>query len=290
MTRMSCPAADIFRQAASLNRNDPRRCENVIELETDRQIIVAGDIHGYREGLARIISYATSLPPGQWRLVLQELIHGPADPRNGHDRSIELLLRAARLKVSYPAEAIIIMGNHDIAQVTGNEITKEGCGVCKAFVAGVEFTFGADSGDVIEALYDFLLSAPLAVRCPNGVWITHSLPSTRRMEATGTEILSRPICDKDLRRGGAVYEWTWGRRHSPKSIDTLAEKLGVEFFILGHQPAATGCCELATRGIILASDHKQGCIVHFSTAADAAGLTNENIRDFVKPISGLGGE
>ena len=197
--------------------------------------------------------------------MLQEIVHGPDCPKTGHDRSVELLLRAARLKVKFGRQVIFIMGNHDLAQMTGNEIAKEGRGACKAFVAGVEYCFGDDAAEVLEAVGAFQASMPLAVRCPNRVLISHSLPSPYRMELAGTEILTRGYKQDDMSRGGPAYEWTWGRDQTDEQTDMLAEMLDVDFFLLGHRKVENW--ELVTsRAVAIAADTLRGCVVEFGTA------------------------
>jgi hypothetical protein len=260
-------AADIFRQAARLNLQDDRRHGNLVELEGGCDVIVTGDIHGNRRAFSRIVSYferPSSLPR---RLVLQELIHGPLDQTTGQDRSVELLLRAVRLKVDRPADVIFVMGNHDLAQITGSEIAKEGFPSCRAFDEGVRFAFEEQGGEVLVAVREFLISLPLAARCPNGVMITHSLPSPHRLKVpesgTGTEILHRPYRPEDFLRGGAAYKWTWGRAQTDEQIDALAAELGVELFLLGHRHTRPGIEAVARRAIALASDHDHGCLLEF---------------------------
>ena len=260
---MPSAAADIFRQAAELNSHDERRRGNVIELEAGCDVIVTGDMHGNRKALGKVISYfnrPSSLPR---RLILQEIIHGPLDQASGHDRSVELLLRSARLKMDRPKEVIFLMGNHDLAQVSGAEIAKEGRHSCRAFAEGVRFAFADEAEEVLAAICDFLRSLPLAVRCPNGVMITHSLPSPGRMKAAGLDILNRPYRNEDFLGGGALYEWTWGRAHSDEQIDSLAAELGATMFILGHRHTRSGCEVIARRAVTLASDHAHGCLIQF---------------------------
>jgi len=276
---------DIFRKAAELNRGDPLRKGNLVELEGPAQVLVAGDIHGNRAGLAKIIAHAAVGSSENRRLVLQEVIHGPPDPRTGHDRSIELLVRVARLKIAAPSRVFFVLGNHDLAQATGSEVTKEGRGVCKAFAAGVEAACPGAGTEVLEAAKGFLLSMPLAIRLPNRVWISHSLPSPRRMELAGVEIFARQVRPEDLLRGGAVYEWTWGRDQTPEQIDALAAALGVDFFILGHKHTRRGWDMLSPRALVLGCDHDRGCVMEFST--DAV-LTADNAAGFVRPLAGLG--
>jgi len=280
-------AADIFRQAARLNEQDPRRRGNVVHLDDELDIIVAGDIHGNRGALAKIITYADLSRSPDRRLILQEILHGVPDDRTGHDRSVEVLLRAARLKIAHEENVIFLMGNHDLAQITGSEISKQGHGACKYFDEGVRFCFRQDAEEVMEAVGQFCRSAPLMVRCPNGVAIAHSLPSPNRIEMEGPailEILDRPYAETDFRRGGAAYEWTWGRDHTDEQTDALARQLRLSFFILGHRHVDMGWEVVTSRSIAIASDHEHGCIVHFDTNSV---LTADNITQYVWPIARL---
>lgn len=256
-------AADIFRQAAKLNLEDPRRSGNVVAVESGCDLLVSGDLHGYRTGLTKLISAAGLAGNPQRRLVLQEIIHGPPDAASSQDRSLELLMRAARLKVSHPAQVLFVLGNHDVAQVTGNEITKEGRGVVKAFLAGVRFAFPDATDEMLPAINEFLLSIPLALRCPNKVFIAHSLPSPSRMAMAGMEILGRPIVPQDLRRGGGAYEWTWGRDHTADQLESLAGQLDIEYFILGHRHSQQGYEVVSPRGLTISTDHERGYVMAF---------------------------
>ncbi|MGA2265541.1 MAG: metallophosphoesterase [Phycisphaerae bacterium] len=257
--------ADIFRQAATLNTQDGRRRGNVVDLEGGCDVVVTGDVHGNRQALTKILSYFDRPSRRPRRLILQELIHGPADEASGHDRSIELLLRAVRLKVERPADVLFVLGNHDLAQITGVEIAKEGClASCQAFADGARFVFGSEGDEILAAVGEFIVSMPLAVRCPNGVMITHSLPSPRRMKVAGTEILHRPYrLQEDFLRGGAAYEWTWGRGQTDEQVDALAAELGVELFLLGHRHTPSGIEAVTRRAITLTSDSSHACLVAF---------------------------
>ncbi len=281
---MSNAAADILHQAAELNAGDPQRTGNIVYFNDDCDVVLAGDIHGNRTGMAKIISYADLARPDR-RLVLQEVIHGPLDPKTQHDRSVELLVRAARLKIAHPQQVVFLMGNHDVAQITGNEILKEGRGYCRSFTAGVEYAYGGEAGEVLRAITDFLMSMPMLVRCPNKVLLTHSLPSPNRMDVAGREVFDRPYTDADLHRGGGVYEWTWGRNPTDEQVEALATELGVELFILGHRHTPTGCEQVASRAVTLASNHEHGCIIHFPCSRP---VTAETLQQYVKTIASLG--
>ncbi|MDP7636991.1 MAG: metallophosphoesterase [Phycisphaerae bacterium] len=283
---MSHVVADIFRQGTRLNIEDPRRQGNVIVLGPGCELLVSGDIHGNRRGLNNIITHGTLKAHSQRHLVLQEIEHGPIDSDTGHDRSIELLMRAVRLKIVHPSQVLFIMGNHSVAQISGSEISKGGYGACKAFADGVHFVFGENGPEVLEAVEQFMRSLPLAVRCPGGVLISHSLPSPHRMDKTSTGILSQttPVRDEDLRRGGSVYEWTWGRKHTAEHLDALAAKLGVGFFLLGHQHTDAGYTIVSQRAAVIVSDHSHGYVVQFP--GDQS-LSGDTVEQHLKPLTAL---
>jgi len=281
---VSHPVADIFRQAAKLNLEDPRRQGNMVRVRDGAEVIAVGDIHGRREALARILAYAAVDRFPHRRLVLQEIIHGPPDPRSGHDRSIELLLRVARLKVNCPDQVLFVLGNHDLAQITGNEITKSGRRVCKDFAEGVHFAFGEAAPEVLDAVDSFLRSLSLAVRCPGGVMICHSVPGPERMKLAGVEVLLRPLREEDLRRGGPAYEWTWGRKQTDEQLDELSDTAVADFFVLGHRKIDAGFEPMGRRAVALASDSEAGCIIQFGANTV---LTADNVAEHVKRIASL---
>ncbi len=281
---MPDPAVETFRRAAGENLNDPRREGNLVTLSAGKNVIVTGDIHGHRRNFTRIVSHAAIGDYPDRRIILQELIHAPPDPRSGHDRSIDLLLRAARMKVSNPQQVLFVMGNHDLAQVTGGEIVKDGRGACRAFAQGVHYAFGHSGQAVLSAVMEFLKSMPLAAVCPNGVLVSHSLPSKPDEATGGIDDLRQKSQDNDLRRGGRIYRWVWGRGHTPQTIEELAEKLEVEFFIIGHRKMSSPWEIFAPRALALTSEEDNDCIVEFSTDQT---MNDQKAAECVRAIASL---
>jgi len=276
--------ADIFRRAADANRDDPRRQGNTVRLTEPGEMVVAGDIHGLRDHLSRIIAFADLPANPQRLLVLQELIHGPIDEKTGKDRSVELLLRAARLKLAHPEQVLFILGNHDLGQITDKEISKGGRSMCRQFAEDVVASFAESGNEVLDAVLDFLASQPLAVRCPNGVLIAHSAPSPQRLDQAGADILDRDSTEADLLRGGAAYEWTWGRNQNAEQLTQLADKLGVGFLLLAHRHVEGGYERIGPNAAAIASDDPHGCAAVFDTARP---FTGDDFLDAVRPIYDL---
>lgn len=275
------PAEDIFRHAAELHRTDPRREGNVVHLPPEKRLLVAGDLHGHRRNLARLLGEQSA---NGGILILQEIIHGPVDPASNTDRSVEVMLRAARATVNAPDTLVHLMGNHNVAQITGNEIAKSGRGILADFTAGVAHCFPDHTEAILSAVEEFCRSLPLAARTDSGVFLAHSLPAPKRMDRAGTDILHRENRSDDYRRGGAVYEWTWGRNQTPELLDQLAEQLNVEFFLLGHRHIETGWEPVPQRGAVLNTDSQGGCVIDLPprTVPDLS-----TVEQFIRPASSL---
>ncbi|MDY7011230.1 MAG: metallophosphoesterase [Planctomycetota bacterium] len=280
---MSHPVANTFTSAAELVAEDDNRQGNCLLFKLGEKIIYVGDIHGHRRNLAKVIAHAALSVQPHRRLVLQELIHGGPTDQEGADRSVEVLLRAARLKISYPGQVFFLMANHDISQITGYEILKNGRGECEAFDASLDRSFGQDAEEVRSAIHRLLRNQPLAARCENGLFMTHSLPSPNRMDLIDWDILNRPYVDEDFNRGGTLHEWVWGRDHPAEQLADLAERLEAERFLLGHQPCKTGYQIQHGASIIIDSHHSHGVIMEF----DAGLPLDENIDEHIRPIVAL---
>ena len=216
-------AADIFRQAAQANLEDPRRRGNVVELEAGCDVIVTGDVHGNRQAFGRIVAYFERPSVRPRRLVLQELIHGPPDEATGQDRSVELLLRAARLKLSRPADVIFLLGNHDLAQITRMEIAKESHRSCRAFAEGLRFAFGQPTASRSSPPWrSFSAPCPWPPGAPTACGSRTRCPPRTGWRRRARRSSTRPYLYEDFLRGGPVYEWTWGRGQTDEQIDALA--------------------------------------------------------------------
>ena len=282
---MAAVVADIFDDITQHATADPRREGNLLRIGDRLDVLVAGDLHGNRRHLDRIIRYADLAANPRRILVLQEIIHGPPDPTTGHDRSVELLLRAVRLKQRFAGRVVFLLGNHDLSQATGHEILKSGHSVCQAFDDGVRAAFGADGDEVLAAVRRFLLSAPLALQCPGGVLVSHSVPSPADTDDACIAALTRPLQDDDVLRGGPAYKWVWGRGQTAGQLQALAERLGVSFFVLGHARLDAGFEPLGDRAVAITSEDQHGCVFQFPSDTS---LTPETAGQCVKPLATLG--
>ncbi len=252
----------VYRQAAQENRDDPLLTGCLLEFPDYGQVVMTGDLHGHRRNLERLKTYCDLERAGARHVILHELIHEDLGLTTGVDRSHEILLEAARWKCDFPEQVHFLMGNHELAQITGREISKAGRILTTDFAYGVERTYGEDGArQVLDAIIDFLRSLPLAGRTANRVFLSHSLPGPRDIAGFDASVLGRPLTREDLTEGGTAYVLVWGRRQNTAVLSQLSEMLGVDLFICGHQPQETGYQVVDGRLLIIASDHNHGVFV-----------------------------
>ena len=270
--------AEAFRDAAAAHRDDPRRRGATVHLTGPGRIWVTGDLHDHTLNFRRILRAAgldaldasetgeataatDASDRGHDQVLLQEVIHGP-DQINDMDLSVRTLVRCADLKRRFPQRVVVLQSNHELAQLRGESITKEGVSVVEAFANGLDFLYGEGAEDVRIAMQDYLRSLPLAARtrpsAGGGVVMTHSLPAPRYIERFDKTLLDRDTTDEDLSPGGSAYDLVWGRYHNLKITQELAEVWDADALVVGHQPAEMGWEAVAENTLILASDHGHG--------------------------------
>jgi len=257
---------DLLNKGITANQTDRHRRGNLIHLPEEGSLVIAGDIHGHRRNFERITTYADLEHHPDRHLVLQEIIHGGPEDHAGGCLSYQLLFEAIRLKLAFPDQVHFVMGNHDTATICNSEVMKNGKEMNRAMSAALERQFQHATNDVTLALRQFLFSQPLAIRCGNRVWVSHSLPGDRFAETFDQSIFDRELKLNDCERPGGAYTLTWGRRHGQATLDHMAERFDVDVFVVGHQAQPSGWCQAGTNILILACDHNHGCLVEIDLA------------------------
>ncbi|UCG60030.1 MAG: metallophosphoesterase [Phycisphaerales bacterium] len=263
---------DLLSKGVQANNADKFRRGNLIHLPGEGSLIATGDIHGHRRNFERIVAFA-DLPNNPKRhVVVQEIIHGgPQDP-DGGCLSYRLLFDVVRYKLSFPDRVHIVLGNHDTAFINNSEVMKNGEEMNRSMRQALEREFQEASSDIELAIRQVLFSQPLAVRCENRIWLSHSLPNARSAEKFDPKILDRKLKINDVVRPGSAYLLTWGRNFSQTLLDKMAKLLDVDVFILGHQPQQEGWRQAGENLIIVASDHNHGCLLSLDLAESYTAL------------------
>ncbi len=241
-------------------------------IEAPGLLIATGDLHDNPMHLARLVRAAGlegagSEGPGP-HLTLHEIIHPPT-LINGMDFSFRALARVAALKAAAPERVHVLLGNHELAQVLGTTIIKDGVRVVDAFNAGLDFAYGAEADAVRDAIAQFVWAMPLALQAeccgPDGrpggkhILCAHSVPSPAMMARFDTSVLRREMTPADYTPlSGSAYNMVWGRNYDADLLEDLVERWGINMFVLGHEKAEQGVRLVAPNAIILNSDHENG--------------------------------
>ena len=140
-------------KAADAVRQTPGRKGRFVQLNGAAEVLVVGDLHGNLHAFKKVLVAAALDRHPQRHLVLQELIHGPVFyPENGGDRSHQLLDVVAALKCQYPERTHLILGNHELSELTGRTIGKDGETLNAKFLQGVTTAYGAAALEVYQAI------------------------------------------------------------------------------------------------------------------------------------------
>ena len=275
---------DLLKKGVEVNNADGFRRGNLICLPADGSLVIAGDIHGHRRNFERIMAFA-DLPNNPDRhIVMQEIIHGGPENSEGGCLSYKLLFDVIRYKVTFPDRIHIIMGNHDTTFIINSKVMKDGKEMNRSMRLALDQEFKQNSADVKLAIKQFLFSQPLAVRCDNRIWLSHSLPSDRFVDKFDQQILDRQLKINDCKKPGSAYLLIWGRKHSQALLDKMAKLFDVDIFILGHQPQQQGWSRAGENLIIIASDHNYGCLLSMNLTKS---YTVEEIIDSIVPLASI---
>jgi len=241
-----------IRRATDLFRATPGRSGGIVAPVGVSEVMVVGDLHGNIPAFRRLLDVAAlSLNPTR-HLVLQELIHGPRNYPEGGDRSHQLVDLVAALKCLYPDRVHLILGNHELSELTGRIISKHGVVLNDSFRQGIRTAYGARADAIYEAYKVLFAALPLAVRTPNRVFLCHTIPDEIDLPNIDLDLLKVDTWPAEsMARHGTVYALTWGRDTAPEIVDCFAKMVDADWFITGHQPCDQGFRQANHRQIII---------------------------------------
>ena len=261
--------AALLDAAAETMLADPKRRGSSVHLPREGRILLTGDLHDNPVHL-QVVRELARLEGGSARhLVLHELIHGERLV-NGVDLSHRMLCRAAQLVLEHPGRVHVVLANHELAQAFRQPVSKGAGDNNELFDAGLEWAFGDDAATVEEAVVRFVRAMPLAVRCANGLMLSHSLPSPYELAGFDRGILDRPLEDADYAHAtGSAWRMVWGRGWTRGLLAELGAAWGVRTFVLGHAYVENGAEAPFPELLLLNTDHERGRAVSVDLAADA---------------------
>jgi hypothetical protein len=252
--------------AARAFRQTPGRVGHLVRLPAGAEVLVAGDMHGSVENFRLLLRRANLAGNPQRHLVLQEVVHGPFRYPQGGDKSHQLLDLVAALKCQFPERVHFLLGNHELAEWQGQRIAKGLDNQNDLFALGVANAYG-DAAPQVRAAYNALFAtADLAIVTANRVWLSHSLPTSRRLPTFDPAVLERDeLLPKDLELGGSVQALVWGRDVSEANAEAFLARVAADLLISGHIPCEEGYATPNSRQLILDSMGYPACCCLFAT-------------------------
>jgi hypothetical protein len=230
-----------LRQAIAAFRNTPGRRGRLIRPDQAAEVLVVGDLHGHVENFRRVWGKADLAHHPHRHLVLQELVHGPFTYPVGGDKSHQLVDLVAALKCQFPERVHLLLGNHELSQATDQQIAKDNVDLNDRFRQGVDAAYGNQSAAVYAAYLELFAVIPLAIRAPNGVFLSHSLPSASHLEAFDRAGLEQEEHSPSAYRpGGMVHALVWGRDTRSSTAAAFLRKVAAELLVTGHIPCDNG--------------------------------------------------
>ncbi len=275
---------DLLEKGVEANNTDRFRQGNLICLPADGSLVITGDIHGHRRNFERLTAFADLVNNPDRHIVLQEIIDGGPENLEGDCLSYELLFDVIRYKLNFPDRVHTITGNHDIAFINNTRVMKNGKEMTRSMRSALDRQFQRYSTNIKLAIRQFLFSQPLAVRCENRIWLSHSLPGDHFVGKFDKQIFDRELKINDCVKPGSAYLLVWGRKHTQATLDKMAKLLDVDIFILGHQPQPQGWSQAGRNLIIVTSDHNHGCLLSIDLATS---YTAEQLTDSIVPLASM---
>ncbi len=243
------------RRASALFRETPGRSGGVITLDPDSvtDVMVVGDLHGNIPAFREVLRAAALESHPHRVLVLQELIHGTRMyPDDKGDRSHQLVDLVCALKCQYPGRVHLILGNHELSELTGRAIAKNGVALNALFRQGIETAYPGRGEAIYAAYRDLFAALPLCVRTPNRVFLCHTIPDGLDLDAFDPSVLALDHWPPEVvKRHGSVYAMTWGRDNAAETVDRFARLIDADWFVTGHQPCDTGFYRANHRQLIV---------------------------------------
>jgi hypothetical protein len=243
-----------IKRAAELFRSTPGRRGSLVTLDDSvEDVLVVGDLHGNIPAFRQALLAADLAGHPARHLVFQELVHGNRHyPDDKGDKSHQLVDVVSALKCQFPDRVHLILGNHELSELTGRPIAKAGVALNALFRQGIETAYGASADAIFDGYRKLFAALPLAIRTPNRVFLCHTIPDPIDLEEFDPAIFeSDRWSDREMARHGAVYAITWGRNIDPENVDRFAGLVDADWFITGHQPCDEGFRQANHRQIII---------------------------------------
>jgi hypothetical protein len=141
--------------------------------------------------------------------------------------------------------------------------------------------YGPAVAVICEAYRQFLQTCPLAVRLPQGVFISHSIPAEVDAGRFDPSVFTRRLADDDYGDCRDVFQLVWGRDYRSQNARAFAELVGAKVLINGHEPCPEGFLAPNDVQIILDCAGQKAAYVILPVGAE---LSHEEIVERVRRL------
>ncbi len=224
-----------IKQAVAHTKAVPGRTGKFVDLADADEVLVVGDMHGNLGNFKKILQFAKLGEFPKRHVVLQELVHGPFRYPDGGDLSHRLVDIVCAYMCQYPGRVHYLLSNHELAQWTRREISKSNESLNGLFIAGVNTAYDEYAEAMLAAYDELFESLPVAIRLPNRIFLSHSLPGGSRLEAWNLDLLKKEkFTEEDYKLGGCVHAVVWGRDTSEETLKRYLELVDADLLVCGH--------------------------------------------------------
>lgn len=205
--------------------------DKLIELPDHGRLIVVTDLHGNFEDYNYYLNLWDESDPDCHIVFCGDLIHGLDEATDG---SVEILDDAISKSMVY-SNFHTLLGNHEWAHITNNEIYKNN----QPLLLGFKNTIAYSKGLVEPSLTNyikFFKTMPFFARTENGLFISHSGPSDKVKSIEAFE----KVLEGDY-SSPILYDFLWNRYnrvtdYTKSDVGRFLDIVGSKAMIVGHCP------------------------------------------------------
>ncbi len=274
-----------IKQAALLQRQQPGRTGRFVDLQGCDEVLVVGDLHGHLGNFKSVLQLARLREHPRRHVVMQELVHGPFRYAGEDGESSHRLVDVVSAYIcQFPGRVHYLLGNHELAQWTRREIAKNNESLNNLFIMGVCTAYPEHTEEVLNAYDDLFASLPVAIRLPNRIFLSHSLPGANRLATWTLEQLKKEsFTSEDYRLAGCIHSVVWGRDTTESTAKAYLDLVGADLLISGHIPNDIGYDSPNLHQVILDSKDENAHVLMFPTTGP---LTMDQLLKHLVKLSG----
>lgn len=273
----------LYQDATRANYDDPVRQGALLEFPPIGELYYSGDLHGNQIVFDKLIRRAALRKHRRRHIIFQEIVHGGPRTVDGGCLSYQLLERLAKLKVRYPNQVHMLLGNHELSEYLGTPIAKGTAmeSLNEAFDMGLAEAYGDDKSLVVDAIHRFIESMPIMARTPSKVLMCHSVPPAE-VAPRAIPVLAKSNIAFEMVKDSFVYQLVWGRDLSDENVDAILGQMDCNVMIVGHTKSHEGMTQAGPKLLIIDSQHDRGHYVKLPL--EPTELTMDDVLERVEPV------